>query len=76
MRERQFMPLRGVSRLSLIPLLGIPIGIVMGVLAIIFSSVGLSRSGQFVAGKGLAITGLVLGVLTVIFKLIPGVNVL
>jgi len=62
--------------LSLIPILGILIGLVSGILAIIFSSIGLNRSSQFPAGKGMAITGLVLGILTVIFKLIPGVNVL
>lgn len=62
--------------LSLIPLLGIPIGLVMGVIAIIFSAIGLSRVASSNVGRGLATTGLVLGILTVIFKLIPGVNVL
>lgn len=62
--------------LSLIPLIGIAIGLIMGVLAIIFGGVGTSRAGATGHGKGLAITGLVLGILTVIFKLIPGVDVL
>jgi hypothetical protein len=62
--------------LSLIPLIGIPIGLLMGLLAVIFSSVGLSRTGAANVGKGMAVTGLVLGILTLIFKLIPGVNLL
>lgn len=62
--------------LSLIPFLGIVIGLVMGTLAIVFSGVGISRAGPPGRGKGLAVTGLVLGILTVIFKLIPGVDVL
>lgn len=66
----------GGAVFSLIPVLGIVIGLITGVLAIIFSSVGLSRAGSTGSGKGLAIAGLVLGVLTVIFKLIPGVNLL
>jgi hypothetical protein len=57
-----------------IPLIGILFGLVIGILAIIFSSIGLSRSGRMPGqvGKGMAITGLVLGILIVIFKLIPG----
>jgi hypothetical protein len=62
--------------LSLIPFLGIIIGIIMGILAIIFSSIGLSRSGRLPEGKGMATAGLVLGILTVIFKLIPGIDIL
>jgi hypothetical protein len=63
--------------LSLIPLIGIFIGLVMGVLAIIFGSVGMSRANALGgAGKGMAVTGLVLGILTVVFKLIPGVNLI
>lgn len=61
-----------------IPLIGILFGLVIGILAIVFSGIGLSRSGRLPgqAGKGMAITGLVLGILIVIFKLIPGVNLL
>jgi hypothetical protein len=62
--------------LSLIPFLGIIIGIIMGIIAIIFSSVGLSRSAQFPEGKGMATAGLILGILTIIFKLIPGADIL
>jgi hypothetical protein len=62
--------------LSLIPFLGIVIGIPLGILAIVFSSIGLGKVSSTLTGRGLAVTGLVLGVLTVIFKLIPGVNVL
>ncbi len=64
------------AALSLIPFLGIIIGLIMGVIAIVFSSIGLSRSSQLPDGKGMATAGLVLGILTVIFKLIPGINVL
>jgi len=61
-----------------IPLFGILFGIVLGILAIVFGSIGLSRSGKLpgAMGRGMAITGLVLGILIVILKLIPGVNVL
>ncbi len=62
--------------LSLIPFIGIIIGIIMGIIAIVFSSIGLSRSAQLRDGKGMATAGLVLGILTVIFKLIPGIDVL
>jgi hypothetical protein len=61
-----------------IPFIGILFGIVIGILAIVFSSIGLSRAGRLPenAGRAMAITGLVLGILIVIFKLIPGLNVL
>ncbi len=64
------------AALSLIPLIGIFIGLLMGVLAVIFSSIGLGAVGHPPRGKGLAVTGLVLGILTIIFKLIPGINLL
>lgn len=60
--------------LAWIPLLGILIGLVLGVLALIFAGIGLSKSAP--APKGMATTGLILGILTVIFKLIPGLNLL
>lgn len=64
--------------LSLIPLLGIVLGLLLGPIAIILSSIGLAQSGAGSPGgprpKGLAVTGLVLGILTVVFKLIPGVD--
>lgn len=63
--------------LGLIPLVGIWFGFILGVLAIIFSGIGLSKSSMIDGvGKGLAVTGLVLGIVTVIIKLIPGVNLL
>jgi hypothetical protein len=61
---------------SLIPFFGIFVGFPLGVLAIILSSVGLSRTGSAGTGRGMAVTGLVLGILTVVFKLIPGINLL
>jgi len=60
---------------SLTPVVGILVGFVMGVLAVIFSGIGLGRADQ-IGGRGIATTGLVLGILTIIFKLIPGVNLL
>jgi hypothetical protein len=59
--------------LSWIPVLGIPVGLVMGALAVIFGAVGLGMAGR---PKGMAVTGLVLGIITIIFKLIPGFNLL
>ena len=50
------------------------IGWLLGLLAIIFSGIGMSRKAP--APKGMAVTGLVLGILTLIFKSIPGVNLL
>jgi hypothetical protein len=57
--------------LSLIPIIGILIGLLMGVIAVVLGAVGLARQP-----KGMAVTGLVLGILTIVFKLIPGVNLL
>jgi hypothetical protein len=62
--------------LAWIPALGIPIGLVMGVLAIILGAVGLGRTQYVGTGRGMATTGLVLGILTVIWKLIPGLNLI
>ncbi len=59
-----------------IPGLGIPIGLVMGILAIILGAVGLGRTQYVGTGRGMAITGLVLGILTVVWKLIPGLNLI
>lgn len=59
-----------------IPALGIPIGLVMGVLAIILGAVGLGRTQYVDTGRGMATTGLVLGILTVVWKLIPGLNLI
>jgi hypothetical protein len=61
---------------SLTPVIGIGFGLLLGVLAIVFSGIGLNRADHTGAGKGLAILGLVLGILTVFFKLIPGLNLL
>jgi hypothetical protein len=62
--------------LAWIPAFGIPIGLVMGILAIILSAVGLGRTQYVDSGRGMAITGLILGILTVIWKLIPGLNLI
>jgi hypothetical protein len=63
--------------LAWIPFFGIPIGLLMGTLAIIFSAIGLGRLREFSdEGKGMATAGLVIGIATVIWKLIPWVNLL
>lgn len=60
-----------VFLLSWIPIVGIPIGIVGAIAVIIMGAVGLAF-GQ----RGAAIGGLVLGVISLMLKLIPGVNLL
>ncbi len=62
--------------LSWIPLAGIWFGWILGVLSIVFSSVGLSRANQINLGRSAAIAGLILGILTLVFKSIPVVNLL
>jgi hypothetical protein len=51
---------------------------VLGVLAIVFSSVGMARAGRLpeASGRGLAIAGLVLGITIVVLKMIPGLTLL
>lgn len=44
----------------------------MGILAIILGAIGLGRAQYVGTGQGMAITGLVLGILTAIWKLIQG----
>ena len=61
---------------SLTPVIGIGFGLLLGVLAIVFSGIGLNQADHTGAGRGLAVLGLVLGILTVFFKLIPGINLL
>ena len=59
--------------LAFIPFLGVILGILLGLLAVIFGAVGVSRSkDQFRGGKGMAIAGIVLGVLAVIVALAQG----
>jgi hypothetical protein len=63
--------------LAWIPVFGIPIGFLMGVLAIIFSAIGLGKLTEYSDdGKGMATAGLVIGIATVIWKLIPGLNLI
>jgi hypothetical protein len=59
--------------LGWIPLIGWFFGFVLGILAIVFSSVGMARAGRLPAasGRGLAIAGLVLGICIIVLKLIP-----
>ncbi len=48
----------------------------MGILAIILGAIGLGRAQHVDTGRGMATAGLVLGILTVIWKLIPGLNLI
>ena len=54
---------------SWIPVLNI-FGIVLGVLGVVLAGVGLAKSKKANAGKGLAIAGIVLGALAVIFAIL------
>src|SRR5262245_40491619 len=54
---------------SWIPVLNI-LGIVLGVLGVVLAGVGLAKSKKANAGKGLAIAGIVLGALAVIFAIL------
>lgn len=64
--------------LSWIPLIGIGSGLVLGILGIIFGGIGLANANKLPGRPrhGWAIAGLVLGIITVVFKLIPGFNLL
>lgn len=53
--------------LSWIPLLGILLGDILGIIAVVTGIVGCLKPG----GRGLAIVGLVLGVLTLLLKSTP-----
>lgn len=56
-------PTNGLATASLVlGILGLFIPI-LGVLAVIFGSIGISKANQGASGKGLAIAGLVLGIL-------------
>lgn len=54
---------------SWIPFLNI-VGIVLGVLGVVLAGVGLAKSKKVNAGKGLAIAGIILGSLAVIFAIL------
>jgi hypothetical protein len=62
--------------LGWIPLIGWVFGFVLGILAIVFSSVGMARAGKLPGanGRGLAIAGLVLGIVIVVLKMIPALT--
>ena len=63
--------------LGWIPIMGIWFGFILGVLGIIFSGIGLSRSSKLEgSGKTFAILGLILSIIIVVLKLIPGINLL
>ena len=59
--------------LAFIPFLGVILGILLGLVAVIFGAVGLGRSKDpYRGGKGMAIAGIVLGVLAIIVALAQG----
>ncbi|WP_067625910.1 hypothetical protein [Alicyclobacillus acidiphilus] len=62
--------------LSWIPIFGVPIGYTLGILAIIFSAIGLARANRLAAGHSAATAGLILGIMTVVLKSIPLINLL
>ncbi|WAH37017.1 hypothetical protein [Alicyclobacillus dauci] len=62
--------------LSWIPLVGIPIGHIMGVIAIILSIIGMIRASVVQTGRSTAAAGLVFGIVTVVLKSIPLLNLL
>lgn len=57
---------------SWIPLLNI-LSIIIGVLGVILAAIGLAKAGKIGSGKGLAIAGLVLGTLAVVFSIVVNV---
>lgn len=58
--------------LSWFPIIGIGIGLPGGVIGIILAGIGLATGGQ----RWAAAVGLFLSLLALVFKLIPGVNLL
>jgi hypothetical protein len=54
---------------SWIPVLNI-VGVILGVIGVVLAGVGLAKSKKVNAGKGLAIAGIVLGVLAVLFAML------
>ena len=53
--------------LAFIPCIGWVFSIILGILGTVFSCIGLSQSGKTQQGKGMAITGLILSVLAIIW---------
>lgn len=63
--------------LSWIPFFGIPIGHTLGILSIILSAIGIYQAPKlYGAGKLIGVSGLVLGIITVVLKSIPLLNLL
>ena len=58
---------------AFVPFLGVVLGVGLGVLAAIFGAVGLSRAKDpYRGGKGMAIAGLVLGIIAIVLSLLQG----
>ena len=60
--------------LCFVPYVGVILGIGLGVTAIVLSSNGLSRSPNPSPSRSAATVGLVLGIASIVFKLIPGTS--
>ena len=56
--------------LAFIPLLGVVAGLLFGLLAAIFGGLGLSKAKQGRGGRGMAIAGLVLGIIAIILGIL------
>ena len=57
--------------LGWIPVLGLFVGLLLGGVAVLLSLFSFGKRGQ-----GMGIVGLILGLVTILFKLIPGFNLL
>jgi CHASE2 domain-containing sensor protein len=59
-----------------IPIFGIVLGIVLGIIGLVFSSVGLAVAGRVHIGRKRATIGLILSIVIIVLKLIPGISIL
>ncbi|GEO27503.1 hypothetical protein AAC03nite_32880 [Alicyclobacillus acidoterrestris] len=59
-----------------IPLLGIPIGHILGVIGVILSIIGMVQASRIGYGSGMSVFGLILSIVTLVLKSIPIINLL
>lgn len=62
--------------LGWIPIFGVVLGLVLGVIGLVFSSVGLVVAGRIHIGRKRAMVGLILSVVIIVLKLVPGISIL